>query len=410
MDNVTHGLIGLLVAEVALLKHFGTRGVAPAHLRTAALVCSIAANNTPDLDFVYTGVTGGKLGYLLHHRGHTHTFAALLPVGLLALLPVLIWAQRARPGWSRRDWGLLVGLCLLGPAVHIGMDALNSYGVHPLWPASNRWFYGDAVFIVEPLFFLCIGLLLTREARTRAGRVLLLLPPLIILGLGWALRIVSLPWAAGLTIFAVGLWLAGASLERRQRVLTALALVLGTIALFVGTRALAARQARVTLQRVVPGAESHDLVLTPLPANPRCWSFIAVQTEGRDYVLRRGHLALLASWLPVSECASRGDEGTTAPLTQSATLRDGPAVSWRGEFRAPLAELRALAQHCEAAAMLRFARAPYWVTRAGEPTVLGDLRYDRGEGLGFAAIELGTSPPRCPRAVPPWHPPRADLL
>jgi ribosomal protein L28 len=39
---------------------------------------SILANNAPDLDIVYIGITGGKLGYLLHHRGHTHTLVATL--------------------------------------------------------------------------------------------------------------------------------------------------------------------------------------------------------------------------------------------------------------------------------------------------------------------------------------------
>ncbi len=410
MDNVTHGLIGLLVAEAALQVRFGSSS-APARFRTAALFCSIAGNNTPDLDFVYSGITEGKLGYLLHHRGHTHTFAAVLPMALLAILPVLIWAWRARPGWSRADWRFLGFLAVLAPICHIGMDAMNSYGVHPLWPVSNRWFYGDTLFIIEPLLILSIGLLLAPEARTRVGRGLLLLPPLIVLGLSWAVSMVSWPWAVALTLFALLLGFGAAPLGRRGRIGGAIGLTVGVMLLFAGARGLAAKQVRATLQEMSPGAALHDLVMTPLPANPRCWSFIAVQTEGADYLLRRGEVALVSDWLPVSECAQRDEPGTIAPLGPARGVSETPAVRWNGEFRAPLAQLRHLAAtRCDAAALLRFARAPFFLEEPGGRVILGDLRYDRGEHLGFAALELAEEGAPCPRAVPPWRPPLADLL
>ena len=41
---------------------------------------------------------------------------------------------------------------------------------------------------------------------------------------------------------------------------------------------------------------------------------------------------------------------------------------------------------------------------------LPDLRYDRSPGLDFTELE-GTIPPsECPRFVPPWLPPRHELL
>ena len=36
---------------------------------------------------------------------------------------------------------------MCGTLLHLGMDFLNSYGVHPFWPIQNRWVYGDSVFI-----------------------------------------------------------------------------------------------------------------------------------------------------------------------------------------------------------------------------------------------------------------------
>jgi inner membrane protein len=37
------------------------------------------------------------------------------------------------------------------------MDWLNSYGVRLLMPFSNRWFYGDALFIVDPVLYVVFG-------------------------------------------------------------------------------------------------------------------------------------------------------------------------------------------------------------------------------------------------------------
>jgi hypothetical protein len=55
---------------------------------------------------------------------------------------------------------------------------------------------------------------------------------------------------------------------------------------------------------------------------------------------------------------------------------------------------------------LRFARVPYW-TSGREPALLGDLRYDSAPALEFAEMEVGGD---CRDWIPPWLPPRADLL
>ena len=58
---------------------------------------------------------------------------------------------------------------------------------------------------------------------------------------------------------------------------------------------------------------------------------------------------------------------------------------------------------------MRFIRVP-WLAAVGRDTVLGDLRYDREKALGFAEVALHDPPGPCPRLVPDWRPPRADLL
>jgi hypothetical protein len=50
--------------------------------------------------------------------------------------------------------GLAIGM---GLALHLAMDYTNSYGLHPWYPFNARWFYGDMVFIVEPLFWVVLG-------------------------------------------------------------------------------------------------------------------------------------------------------------------------------------------------------------------------------------------------------------
>ncbi len=70
MDNVTHSLAGLLLAEAAVrLRERRTNAEPPA----AFTAITALAANLPDADLLYSGVGGDRLAYMLHHRGHTHT-------------------------------------------------------------------------------------------------------------------------------------------------------------------------------------------------------------------------------------------------------------------------------------------------------------------------------------------------
>ena len=91
-------------------------------------------------------------------------------------------------------------------------------------------------------------------------------------------------------------------------------------------------------------------------------------------------------------------------------VADSAELQWYGEIATGLDRLRQrVAADCEAAAAMRFIRVP-WLAAVGEDTVLGDLRYDREKELGFAEVALRDPPGPCPRWVPDWRPPRADLL
>jgi inner membrane protein len=160
MENLTHSLVGLVVARAGLER------LSPG----ATALCIIAAN-APDADIVTT--VGGRWAYLHHHRGITHSIVGTLALALL--IPLLFYLgdrfiarlRRAPPRVSFR--GLLLA-SLITSATHPLMDWTNNYGVRPLLPWSGQWFYGDLVFILDPWLWLVLGgvaFLLTAQTKWR---------------------------------------------------------------------------------------------------------------------------------------------------------------------------------------------------------------------------------------------------
>jgi len=420
VDNVTHSLAGMLVAETALCWLPARAG----RLRLAAYATSIIANNAPDLDFVYLGITGGPLGYVLHHRGHTHTLVLVIPMALLTLgilkgaAHLRALARRSEPSGAAalepdesprtrvRDRLFLMGLALAGPVLHLLMDLGNNYGTHPFWPFHNRWYYGDAIFIIEPLLFACAIPPLIAAARSRAARGVLAVILALILAACWLLPLVPV-WVAAM-VTAVAALAAGVGFKTgpRVRALFAVGAWVFVSLTFVLFSARMERRLSTLLAQEFPGATTLDLVVTPLPANPLCYGVLAVQRAGLDYVVRRLTVATAPSLLAASECP-RLEDDPTAPLV-SVDRPDTTEVVYRGQFSAPARELVELSRWCQARAFLRFSRVPYWTQDQEPGTILGDLRYDRTPGLDFA--DLRVLPEPCPRWVPGWVPPRQDVI
>lgn len=144
MDNVCHTLVGVAVARAGLQR---TTSLATA---TAAI-----ASNLPDIDVLVfaTGVPS-----VAFRRGITHGIPAqvLLPVGCAALM---WWIARRRPATAAgAHFGALLAISYIGVLSHVFLDYLNTYGVRLLSPMSQRWFYGDAMFIVDLWLWLMLGL------------------------------------------------------------------------------------------------------------------------------------------------------------------------------------------------------------------------------------------------------------
>ena len=404
MDNLTHTLIGLAAGE-CVARGVRTRpgGLPDPARRNALLALGIVGGNLPDADLLWSmpGLTGDPLGYLVHHRGHTHTLLGCAVLALLlfaATVAVMRWrGHRLRAA----DVGLLGGMALLAVMLHLGMDALNQYGVHPFWPWNNRWYYGDAVFIIEPLYWLAAAPLFF-SLRTRVARWLvgcaLVVGSIAVLAVN---RLSAVAWVLPvLSLLLIGV---GRRLSPRAASRLAIGVLVVVSATFWATHALVLHRVQAVAARQFPGDSTLDIVLSPAPANPLCWDVMLLQRSGTDYVARMGQ----QSWAAQSCAGGLTMEGAAPLQPMQVPVMEG--VRWRAQFTMDAAALARLANtSCDTRRLASFLRAPFAVeTSAG--WILGDLRFDRGPGGGFASMRVDpAAPARCDRSSP-WVAPRRDL-
>jgi inner membrane protein len=198
MDNICHTLVGAACGAAGLNRR----------TRFGAATLMISAN-IPDVDVL---VFATDTPWIEFRRGWTHGIVAqiVLPVAWTAAVWLFDRCRRSRgstgdrAAFARPDsdsakasarlavaharperrqsapqpfhagWTLL--LSLVGVYSHVFLDLLNNYGVRLASPISWRWFYGDAVFIVDPWMWmmLAVGIWLTgSQGRPRPARVAL---------------------------------------------------------------------------------------------------------------------------------------------------------------------------------------------------------------------------------------------
>jgi inner membrane protein len=162
MDNLTHSLVGLTAAKAGLEK------LSPG----ATALCLLAAN-APDADIVVLAF-GDRWTFLQHHRGITHAIIGV--VTLAFILPLifygvdLLWARLKKRPPKINFKGLMIASFIVS-ATHPLLDWTNNYGVRLLLPWSQKWSYGDLVFIVDPYLWLILGgASFLLSAKTRVGK------------------------------------------------------------------------------------------------------------------------------------------------------------------------------------------------------------------------------------------------
>lgn len=406
MDNLSHSVAGLAVGEL-LHRCLPPEEDAGKH-RTRhhlLLFTAWAAGNFPDLDLVLNAALPAPLGYLMHHRGHTHTLLYAIPQGLLLWgLILLLWpgARRLLEASASARKGFFAAVSG-GLLLHLAMDSLNSYGIHPFHPFDSRWLYGDMVFILEPFFWIVFGVplaMMTPLALRLVFLALLVVAPLYFASNGYLHR-------GSLGLLAVAAVVVGVLQHRAGRTgRPGLAAAFALAAAFIVAQGTASWQARrvVThaLQQQDPAARVLDVALTSYPTNGLCWSFVSVESNAGigKYALRRGVVSVAPGLLPVERCPLNrwGDA-----LPADATL----AIAFYSVEAGDLHTLRALKDgNCHFEAWMRFARTPSVGAKAAT-----DLRYGPAEQENFTTMHFEDFRKLdCPRYVPRWTFPRADLL
>jgi inner membrane protein len=355
MEPLAHTLAGACLAESGLKR------LSP--LATSTLV--IAAN-IPDVDGACY-LHGADLAFALR-RGWTHGVLAMaaLPLALTAAMLALdrLLCRRDPARAPASPWALL-GLSILGVLSHPFLDWLNNYGVRLLMPFSDRWFYGDALFIVDPWLWLILGGavtlawtthrrgIVTAAALGLATTAVMLLAPIVP---EWA----RAAWFAGLAIWA----LAGARVAAPRRpAIARWALLLAGLyiaVMFAGSR-IAERQVRELAR--ARGWAADQVAAMPVPAEPLRRSVIVV--SGSRYL-----------FVPVTWTTGPGE--AVEPTVFEKGGQD-PAVE--AALRAPFVQ--------GVRAWLRFPSYEVLPLPAGgRRVIIRDARFAIGNRPGFGVIAI----------------------
>ncbi|HJT26191.1 MAG TPA: metal-dependent hydrolase [Pyrinomonadaceae bacterium] len=373
MDNLTHSLVGLTAAKAGLER------LSPG----ATTLCVIAAN-APDSDIVVLAF-GDRWTFLQHHRGITHAIVGV--IGLAIILPLIFYGvdllrsrYKAQPPQTKLK-GLMLA-SFVASATHPLLDWTNNYGIRFFLPWSQKWSYGDLVFIVDPYIWLILG-----------GAVFLLTARTRFLKVTWAVvaaattflvvasprsggfpypNLIALLWIVTIVVFIV------LSIKRaRERwgkniayVAIALVLCYWSLLAFAHSRALA--RGNQEAAKMANGETVVRLAAMPRLANPFRWDCV-FETDRAMY---RFDLGLLS-------------EGPGNPVRYEKPGSElKPVVDYLSEQRS-------------AQVFLGFARFP--VLKLADPgcttrtlVQLADLRYtEPGRSRGSFALEL---PIDCPVA------------
>jgi inner membrane protein len=267
MDPIAHTFTGMALAAA------GLRRATP----LAATALFMGAN-APDVDIV----SGFLADYesLAFRRGWTHGVLALVLWPFVLTGVLLAWDRfvrlRRKPGAAPARAGPLLALTALAIVSHPTLDWLNNYGLRWLMPFSGQWFYGDALFVIDPwVWLLTGGAAFLTYSRSRLARVrwtvfALAASALIFANTGTLVPTLSaVLWTAGVAALVLTRWrfrdASPAALERAAQAgiaVTALymtALVAASAAARSDVRAAAAAQG-------VDGIE--DVMVAPSPADP----------------------------------------------------------------------------------------------------------------------------------------------
>jgi inner membrane protein len=295
------------------------------------------AANAPDVDVL--AYLAGPTTALWLRRGVTHGIVAwfVLPIlitGIVLGVDRLLGRSRDR---ERAVPSQVLLLALVGVATHPVLDLLNTYGVRLLMPFSDRWFYGDALFIVDPWIWvlLTLGIVWSRRNARVANR-----GTAAVHGSGHRALAHPARWALLLLAVYIGV-MTGSNLAARRMVVSALA------------------------KQGLPSPER--LMVAPLPLDP-LRRRVVVEIDG-------AYLGGTFSWL-----------GKPRVELNDLGLRREPDFRTVAAIRGP-----------EVRHFLSWARFPYFEVApggSGGAVLVGDARYTLRPQGSWASVrvQMGASP------------------
>jgi inner membrane protein len=149
VDNLCHTLVG------AALGQAGLKRATP-----LAMTTLLVGANLPDVDAV-TYVFADSPTSFAFRRGWTHGALAMAVLPLALAGAMAAWdrfvRRRRHPEKTAARFPALLLLAFVSVLSHPFLDFLNTYGVRFLYPFSGRWFYGDALFIVDPWVWIALA-------------------------------------------------------------------------------------------------------------------------------------------------------------------------------------------------------------------------------------------------------------
>ena len=361
MDPITHTLLGAALAQTPLRQ------------KTAyASAALIIGANLPDIDGL--AMLADSDTALLLRRGWTHGIAAILLLPLVLTGLLVLWNRftkhTSRVESPPLDIRALLGLSYLAMATHPSLDWLNNYGMRWLMPFDGNWFYGDAVFIVDPWIWLLLGGSVFLSHSRRWWDIC-----------GWAtfalfaglLMISSVP---GL-IPAKILWLASLGaiiLLRLRRVdldtTASYRLAIGAVtatAVYIGAMLATSQYASYAVAKALAsrGLRVEKLMVGPTPVTPFVRDVVAQTPDGYRYGIVR--------LLPRFEFELSPDSLPLLPQTRAVRIATAsPKV--RG--------------------FMNWARYPFAEIEAGDSgftVYLLDARYTRSRRIGFGSARVEVS-------------------
>jgi inner membrane protein len=215
---------------------------------------------------------------LAFRRGWTHGVLALALWPFVLTGVLLLWDRYVRlkrkPDAAPARAGPLLMLTALAVVTHPTLDWLNNYGLRWLMPFSGRWFYGDALFVIDPWVWLMLGgaafLTFSRSelARWRWAAFFTLASFLVLGSTALVPRTSAVLWIVGAAALVALRWRLRDAAPAKLELAAQAAIAMTAVYIGVMIGASAAARAEVRAAAAAQGIAAEDVMVAPAPADP----------------------------------------------------------------------------------------------------------------------------------------------